>query len=159
MLSLFLLSQHIVMLSIYLILSFEIIHRGSLALFGAILIIAAAIALGAIKPEESFAFVLRTIDFNTIGLLLGMIIIVAVLGETGIFYWVGIKASELSKGNPWKLMLLLCTFTAAASMFIDNVTTILLMVPVTLSVIGESLTYFWSLVHFCIPQKLFRLQS
>ena len=125
----------LVMLSIYLVLSFEIIHRGSLALFGAIIIIAAAIALGAIKPEESFAFVLRTIDFNTIGLLLGMMIIVAILGETGIFYWIGIKASKLSKGNPWKLMLVLCTFTAAASMFIDNVTTILLMVPVTLSVV------------------------
>ena len=103
----------LVMLSIYLVLSFEIIHRGSLALFGAIIIIVAAIALGAIKPEESFAFVLRTIDFNTIGLLLGMMIIVAILGETGIFYWIGIKASKLSKGNPWKLMLVLCTFTAA----------------------------------------------
>src|SRR5919202_2994290 len=63
-----------------------------------------------------------------------MMIIVAILGETGVFYWVGIKAGKTSNGNLWKLMLLLCTFTAGASMFIDNVTTILLMVPVTLSI-------------------------
>jgi Na+/H+ antiporter NhaD/arsenite permease-like protein len=50
-----------------------------------------------------------------------MMVIVAILGETGVFYWVGIKATNLSKGNLWKLMLLLSTFTAVASMFIDNV--------------------------------------
>jgi Na+/H+ antiporter NhaD/arsenite permease-like protein len=64
-----------------------------------------------------------------------MMVIVAILGETGVFYWVGIKASKLSKGSLWKLMLLLSTFTAVASMFTDNVTTILLMVPVTLSIV------------------------
>jgi Na+/H+ antiporter NhaD/arsenite permease-like protein len=64
-----------------------------------------------------------------------MMVIVAILGETGVFYWVGIKATNLSKGDLWKLMLLLSTFTAIASMFIDNVTTILLMVPVTLSIV------------------------
>jgi Na+/H+ antiporter NhaD/arsenite permease-like protein len=64
-----------------------------------------------------------------------MMVIIAILDETGVFYWVGIKANNLSKGNLWKLMLLLCTFTAIASMFIDNVTTILLMVPVTLSIV------------------------
>jgi Na+/H+ antiporter NhaD/arsenite permease-like protein len=51
------------------------------------------------------------------------------------FYWVGIKATNLSKGNLWKLMLLLSTLTAVASMFIDNVTTIRLMIPVTLSIV------------------------
>ncbi|HEX2408169.1 MAG TPA: ArsB/NhaD family transporter, partial [Nitrososphaeraceae archaeon] len=79
-------------------------------------------------------FVIEVIDFNTIGLLLGMMIIVAILGETGIFNWVGVKATRLSKGNLWKLMLILCIFTAITSMFVDNVTIILLMVPVTLSI-------------------------
>ncbi|MGH9988645.1 MAG: SLC13 family permease, partial [Nitrososphaeraceae archaeon] len=87
-----------------------------------------------ISAGESLDFIIGSIDFNTIGLLLGMMIIVAILGETGVFYWVGIKAGKLSKGNLWILMLLLCSFTAAASMFIDNVTTILLMIPVTLSI-------------------------
>ena len=50
-----------------------------------------------IHPKESMHFVIDVIDFNTIGLLLGMMIIVAILGETGIFNWVGIKAIRLSK--------------------------------------------------------------
>jgi Na+/H+ antiporter NhaD/arsenite permease-like protein len=126
----------LVLVSIYIVLSLEIIHRGSLALVGATIIVAAAIGFGALQPEESLDFIIEeAIDFNTIGLLLGMMIIVAILGETGVFYWVGIKATNLSKGNLWKLMLLLSTFTAVASMFIDNVTTILLMVPVTLSIV------------------------
>src|ERR687895_656894 len=126
----------LVLISIYIILSLEIIHRGSLALLGATIIVSAAIGFGALQPEESLDFIVEeAIDFNTIGLLLGMMVIVAILGETGVFYWVGIKATNLSKGNLWKLMLLLSTFTAVASMFIDNVTTILLMVPVTLSIV------------------------
>jgi Na+/H+ antiporter NhaD/arsenite permease-like protein len=126
----------LVLISIYIILSLEIIHRGSLALLGATIIVAAAIGFGALQAEESLDFIIEeAIDFNTIGLLLGMMVIVAILGETGVFYWVGIKATNLSKGNLWKLMLLLSTFTAIASMFIDNVTTILLMVPVTLSIV------------------------
>ncbi|HEX2556867.1 MAG TPA: ArsB/NhaD family transporter, partial [Nitrososphaera sp.] len=84
--------------------------------------------------EESFEFIIGAIDYNTIGLLLGMMIIVAILAESGVFQWVGIKASKASKGNLWKLMIILCTFTALTSMFIDNVTTILLMVPVTVAV-------------------------
>jgi Na+/H+ antiporter NhaD/arsenite permease-like protein len=126
----------LVLISIYIILSLEIIHRGSLALLGATIIVSAVIGFGALQPEESLDFIIEeAIDFNTIGLLLGMMVIVAILGETGVFYWVGIKATNLSKGNLWKLMLLLSTFTAIASMFIDNVTTILLMVPVTLSIV------------------------
>jgi Na+/H+ antiporter NhaD/arsenite permease-like protein len=126
----------LVLISIYIILSLEIIHRGSLALLGATIIVSAAIGFGALQPEESLDFIIEeAIDFNTIGLLLGMMVMVAILGETGVFYWVGIKATNLSKGNLWKLMVLLSTFTAVASMFIDNVTTILLMVPVTLSIV------------------------
>lgn len=119
---------------VYVVLSFEFLHRSSIALIGAILILTAAILIGTIPPEESFDFVVGAIDYNTIGLLLGMMIIVAIMAESGIFQWVGIKASKASKGNLWKLMLILCTFTAVVSMFIDNVTTVLLMVPVTIAV-------------------------
>src|ERR687890_490442 len=124
----------VVMLSVYIVLSFEMVHRTSIALLGAIVIVAAAITFEIVNAEESFEFIIDVIDFNTIGLLLGMMIIVAILGETGIFHWIAIKASKISKGNLWKLMLILCTFTAVASMLVDNVTIILLMVPVTLSV-------------------------
>jgi len=63
-----------------------------------------------------------------------MMVIVAIMSNTGIFQFVGIKAIKASKGNLWKLMILLCVFTGTISMFIDNVTTVLLMVPVTISV-------------------------
>jgi Na+/H+ antiporter NhaD/arsenite permease-like protein len=124
----------IVMISIYVILSLEIIHRTSIAIFGALILLIASLLLGIIIPEDTLHFVIEVIDFNTIGLLLGMMIIVAILGETGIFNWVGFNAIRLSKGNLWKLMLILCVFTAITSMFVDNVTIILLMVPVTLSI-------------------------
>ena len=124
----------LVMISVYVILSLEIIHRTSIAIFGALILLIASMLLGIIIPKDALHFVIEVIDFNTIGLLLGMMIIVAVLGETGIFNWVGVKAIRLSKGNLWKLMLILCTFTAVTSMFVDNVTIILLMVPVTLSI-------------------------
>jgi Na+/H+ antiporter NhaD/arsenite permease-like protein len=80
-----------------------------------------------------------------------MMIIVAILAESGIFQWVGIKASKLSGGNLWKLLLILCTFTAVVSMFIDNVTTVLLMVPVTIAVFR---IYRVSPLPFIIAQAL-----
>ena len=122
------------MLSVYVILSFEIVHRTAIALLGAAIILVIGISTNLFSAQESFEFAVNSIDFNTIGLLLGMMIIVAILAETGIFQYVAVRASKASKANLWKLMLMLCTFTAVTSMFIDNVTTILLMVPVTISV-------------------------
>ena len=130
----FILFSSIVVVSIYVILSFEIIHRTSIAIFGALILVIASLLVGSIHPKETLHFVIDVIDFNTIGLLLGMMIIIAILGETGIFNWVGVKAIRLSRGNLWKLMIILCVFTAITSMFVDNVTIILLMVPVTLSI-------------------------
>ncbi|MBA3749409.1 MAG: ArsB/NhaD family transporter [Nitrosopumilus sp.] len=124
----------IIMISVYILLALEIIHRSVLTILFAIIITISAVVLGSISAKDSLDFIIDSIDFNTIGLLLGMMIIVAILGETGIFHWVGIRLGKASKGNLWKLMLLLCSFTAVASMFIDNVTTILLMIPVTLSI-------------------------
>ncbi len=124
----------IIMVAIYVILGLDIIHRTVIAMFGAVLSIILAIILGSMVAEYSLHFVIESVDFNTIGLLLGMMILVAILGETGVFHQVGIKLGKISKGNVWILMLLLCTFTSIASMFVDNVTTILLMIPVTLSI-------------------------
>src|SRR5215216_1689710 len=124
----------IVLLLVYVILSFEIVHRTAIALLGAALILVIGVSTNLFSAQESFEFVVNSIDFNTIGLLLGMRIIVAILSETGIFQYVAVRASKASKANLWKLMLMLCAFTAVTSMFIDNVTTILLMVPITISV-------------------------
>jgi len=123
-----------VLMGMYVILITEIIHRTSLALLGALIIIIVLFSVGVIEPHDTVDFVIGAIDFNTIGLLLGMMLIVGILGETGIFQYIGIKAAKASGGNIWKLLILLCVITAVGSAFLDNVTMVLLMVPVTLSV-------------------------
>jgi Na+/H+ antiporter NhaD/arsenite permease-like protein len=124
----------IVLLSVYIALSFDLVHRAVIALFGAAIIVMIIVATGIIDAADSFEFAANSVDFNTIGLLLGMMIIVAILAETGIFQYIGIKLSKISKGSLYTLLVLLGTFTAVSSMFIDNVTAVLLMVPVTISV-------------------------
>ena len=141
----------IVLLSIYIVLSFEMAHRTAIALVGAASVIIIGITTNLFTAEKSLEFAVNSIDFNTIGLLLGMMIIVAMLSETGIFQYFGIKMSKKTKGNLWKLMLALCTFTAVVSMFIDNVTTILLMAPVTFSVFR---TFKLSPIPFILSQAL-----
>ena len=89
----------VVMIAIYVLLGLDIIHRTVIAMFGAIISIILAIILGSILAEDSLDFVIESVDFNTIGLLLGMMIIVAILGETGVFHQVGIKLGKISKGN------------------------------------------------------------
>jgi len=123
-----------VLVGMYVILITEIIHRTTLALFGALLILIILIYTGLIPVHDSVSFVIGAIDFNTIGLLLGMMIIVGILSETGIFQYIAIRAAKMAKGNVWKLMILLSIITAVVSAFLDNVTTVLLIVPVTISV-------------------------
>ena len=75
----------LILLGIYAILVTEAIHRMTLALFGATLAIIVGITVGLFPPQKTVEFVVESIDFNTIGLLLGMMIIVGVIAETGIF--------------------------------------------------------------------------
>jgi len=123
-----------VLLGMYVILITEVIHRTAIALFGALVMLIVLFMTGVLDPHDSVDFVIGAIDFNTIGLLLGMMVIVGILGETGIFQYIGIKAAKISNGNVWKLMILLAIITAVGSAFLDNVTMVLLMVPVTISV-------------------------
>ncbi|MDW0142542.1 MAG: ArsB/NhaD family transporter [Nitrososphaeraceae archaeon] len=122
------------LLAVYVLLSFEIVHRTTIAMAGATFVILIGILTGLFDASTSFEFAISSIDFNTIGLLLGMMIIVAILGETGVFEYLGVRMSKASKGNMWRLMVMFCVFTATISMFIDNVTTVLLIVPITISV-------------------------
>lgn len=122
------------LLAVYVLLSFEILHRTTIAMVGATFVILIGILTGLFTASTSFEFAISSIDFNTIGLLLGMMIIVAILGETGVFEYLGVRMSKASKGNMWRLMVMFCIFTATISMFIDNVTTVLLIVPITISI-------------------------
>ena len=79
----------------------------------------------------------ETIDFNTLGLLISMMVIVMITVRTGVFEYLAIKMVKLAQGEPWKIMVLLSLITAVASAFLDNVTTILLVLPITLDVCRE----------------------
>ena len=80
--------------------------------------------------DESHA--LAAVDFNTVGLLLGMMVIVAILEPTGFFQYLAITVSKRSKGEPFRLLILLGAITTVVSMFLDNVTTVVLIAPVTI---------------------------
>lgn len=103
-------------------------HRAIVAMVGAVAMMIAGMSLGFYTQEEA----LKAIDFNTIGLLAGMMVTVGVLRGTGFFRYLAIKGVKLAKGDPWKLLLSLGLLTAGISMLIDNVTTILLVAPVTM---------------------------
>lgn len=104
----------------------EKIHRTIIAMIGAILMI----FLGVIEQETA----IHHIDFNTLGLLIGMMIIVGITGQTGLFNYVAIWAAKKAEASPMKILIYLSLLTAVFSAFLDNVTTVLLMVPVTLSI-------------------------
>jgi len=118
-----------VFLLTYAIIISEKIHRTIVALMGGMLMI----FLGILHQEKA----IEMIDFNTLGLLTGMMIIVGITKETGLFEYLAVKSAKWAKGDPWRIMLALATITAVASAFLDNVTTVLLIVPVTFSITAE----------------------
>ena len=104
----------------------EKVHRAVAAVVGALLLI----LTGVLTVESGFSYV----DINTIGVLIGMMLFVAIVKNSGIFEYIAIKAAKIAKGRPWPLMLLLCIITAVLSGFLDNVTTVLLIGPMTLAI-------------------------
>ena len=88
----------------------------------------------AVTAEEAFFSAETGVDWNVIFLLLGMMIIVGVLRQTGVFEFLAIWAAKRAGGSPLRIMIFLVLVTAFASAFLDNVTTVLLMAPVTLLV-------------------------
>lgn len=106
------------------------VHRALAALVGAVAMIVAGAALGFYSRAAAVA----SIDADTLWLLFGMMAIVGLLRETGFFQYVAIRAAKAARGNPTVLFLSLGAATAVASMFLDNVTTLLTVVPVTISV-------------------------
>ena len=110
----------------YAVIVSEKIHRTVAAMIGAVLMM----LLGIISQDVA----LHHIDFNTLGLLTGMMILVGVTSETGLFDFVAIRAAKAAKAEPKKILTYLGIITAVFSAFLDNVTTVLLMVPVTFSI-------------------------
>jgi len=105
------------------------VHRALAALLGA----AVVLASGILPFTES----LEHIDFNTLGVLIGMMLFVAVAKRSGLFEFLAIKSAKIAKGNPWRIMVFLMIITAVLSMLLDNVTTVLLIGPMTFLVCKE----------------------
>ena len=106
----------------------ERLHRTVIAFLGAVLMVLFGIVGDFYHPADAIA----AIDFNTIGLLAGMMLLVATLEPTGFFQYLGILTAKKTKGNPWLLVVALGTVTTLLSFILDNVTTIILIVPVTI---------------------------
>ena len=104
----------------------EKLHRSLAAITGAMIVLALHVMPFDAAKEH--------IDFNTLGVLLGMMLFVSVVKLSGVFEFLAIKCARLAKGDPWKIMLLFVLLTAVLSAFLDNVTTVLLIGPMTLTV-------------------------
>ena len=116
----------VIFLVVFALIISEKIHRTTAALAGAVVLILTGIVTFDVGMEH--------IDFGTLGVLVGMMIFVAVVKQSGIFEYIAIKTAKLAKGNPWIIMVLFCIITAVLSAFLDNVTTVLLVGPVTFTV-------------------------
>jgi len=101
----------------------ERVHRTQVALVGAALVV--------ITQRIDQEHAIESVDFNTIGLLLGMMVVVRVTEPTGLYNYLAIRAGQMARGRPLAIVIALTGITAVLSAFLDNLTTILLMVPIT----------------------------
>src|SRR5918998_4958495 len=106
------------------VIAVELVNRTVAALLGA----AVVVSFGVVEQHEAAA---KFVDWNTIGLLLGMMVIVAVLNKTGLFEYLAIKSAQWGRARPGRILILLSVVTAILSAFLDNVTTVIVMVPMT----------------------------
>ena len=127
----------IVLLVVYILIASEAMHRTLAAFLGAAIILFITYTAGTFNRNYfilSFDDAMRSIDLNVIFLLMGMMIIVGILKKTGLFQWLAYKSYALARGNIFILSFILQIVTAVTSAFLDNVTTMLLMIPVTIEI-------------------------
>jgi len=142
----------IILLLVYVVIAAEWMHRTLAALLGAALVLFITYTAGTFDKNFfilSFEDAIAAIDMNVIFLLMGMMIIVGVLKKTGMFQWLAFKSYALAKGNVFVLAAILMVVTAMCSAFLDNVTTMLLMIPVTIEI---AVTLKVNPIAFLIPE-------
>lgn len=121
----------LIMVAVYFFILIEVIHRTLVAIFGSMI----ALMFFFIMHDgatESIAQIMLHLEWSTLGLLFGMMLLVGELSHTGIFEWCAVRLLVASKGSFVRLLVLLCALTSVASAFLDNVTTMLLVAPVTI---------------------------
>ena len=116
----------VIFVGVFALIISEKVHRTSAALAGAVLLW--------LTHVITFEQGMEEIDFNTLGVLTGMMLFVAVAKQSGIFEYMAYKAAKLAKGDPWKIMMYFVIITAVCSAFLDNVTTVLLISPMTFTI-------------------------
>jgi len=139
---------------IYILIAFEIFHRTLAALLGATILLLISYTIGTFDSDYfiiSFDKALYHIDFNVIGLLMGMMIIVGIMKATGVFQWLAYKSYQAAKGRIWQLAVILMLVTAFTSAFLDNVTSMVLLTPVILEIARVLRT---SPLNFLVPMVL-----
>jgi Na+/H+ antiporter NhaD/arsenite permease-like protein len=119
-----------IFVGVYILVATERVHRVAAALGGAALVL----GLGIIDSDQAFYSRRTGIDWDVIFLLLGMMLVVAIVKRTGAFEYLAMHSAKLARGRPPQHLVLLVLVTAAASALLDNVTTVLLIAPVTLAV-------------------------
>ena len=119
-----------IFVGVYVLVATERVHRVAAALGGAALVL----GLGIVGSDEAFYSAETGIDWDVIFLLLGMMLVVGVIRRTGVFEYLAIRSAKLARGRPYRVLVLLVLVTAVASALLDNVTTVLLVAPVTLLV-------------------------
>ncbi|MEN6317734.1 MAG: ArsB/NhaD family transporter [Syntrophaceae bacterium] len=118
----------VIFLLSYVLIVSEKIHKTIIAIFGAALMI----VLGIVTQNDAFYSLELGVDWNVIFLLVSMMTIVNIMKPTGVFEYIAIKSAKLAKGEPFRIMATFSVVTAILSAFLDNVTTVLLIAPVTL---------------------------
>jgi len=127
----------LVLLGVYVVIAMELLHRTLAAMVGGSLLLLITYTAGTFFPDYfilSFEDAMKAIDMNVIFLLMAMMIIVGVMKKTGIFQWLALKSFEAARGNVFGLAAVLMFVTAFISAFLDNVTTMLLVTPVTIEI-------------------------
>ncbi|XP_012217012.1 P protein-like [Linepithema humile] len=119
----------IILISLYIMIIFEMVHRALAAMLASTMSIA---ILAALNERPSMEELISWIDVDTLLLLFSMMVLVAIIAETGVFDWLAVYAYKITAGKLWPLIMALCFFTAFLSSILDNVTTVLLMTPVTI---------------------------
>lgn len=126
-----------VLLAVYIFIAFDMMHRTLAAMVGAAVLLFVSYTAGSFDPAfriMTFTQASHAIDDNVIFLLMAMMIIVGVTKKTGVFQWLAYKSFQMARGNIFALSAVLMVVTAVTSAFLDNVTTMLLMIPVTVEI-------------------------
>ena len=138
----------------YVLIAFELLHRTVAAMLGGALMMLISYTFGTINPDfriYTFERAISAIDMNVIFLLMGMMIIVGILKNTGVFQWCAYISYKVAKGKVFLLTVILMIFTAVSSAFLDNVTTMLLLTGVAIEI---AVSCSLNPLHLLIPLVL-----